>query len=81
MKRNKEDVLKDSLTEKEETVIICALSDIQKTMYQRVLNLPDYLLLRLSTSPCDCGVNRNFFVGYKKMRTRYDFIYFILKSG
>uniref|UniRef100_A0A7S4RME9 Helicase C-terminal domain-containing protein n=1 Tax=Ditylum brightwellii TaxID=49249 RepID=A0A7S4RME9_9STRA len=33
------------------------------------MSLPDYRLLKMSNAPCKCGVNREFFRGYKEMRT------------
>ncbi|KAL7552810.1 hypothetical protein ACHAWF_017268 [Thalassiosira exigua] len=69
LERKKEDVLRDSLTEKREKVVFCELSDLQKRMYRHILSLPDFWLLRMANAPCDCGVNKQYFRGYKKMRT------------
>lgn len=70
LERKKSDVLKKSLTKKDEKVIFCELSEIQKRIYRHILSLPDFLLLRMSTAPCSCGVNQKFFLGYKQMRTK-----------
>jgi len=69
LKRNKSDVLKDTLTTKDEKVVFCCLSDVQKRMYQRILSLPDYESLQMSNTPCDCGVNKEFFRGYMKLES------------
>mmetsp|Transcript_38727 Transcript_38727/g.83449 ORF Transcript_38727/g.83449 Transcript_38727/m.83449 type:complete len:902 (+) Transcript_38727:275-2980(+) len=69
LERKKEQVLKDSLTQKNERVIFCELSEIQKKIYRHILTLPDFQLLRFANAPCDCGVNKSYFRGYSKMRT------------
>ena len=69
LERKKEDVLKDSLTQKKEKVVFCELSEIQKKIYRHILSLPDFQLLRFANAPCDCGVNKQYFRGYKKMKT------------
>jgi SNF2 family DNA or RNA helicase len=70
LKRDKADVLKNALTTKDERVVFCELSNVQKMIYQRILSLADYKLLRFARSPCDCGVNQEFFSGYRLMRNR-----------
>ena len=69
LERKKEDVLKDTLTKKRERVVFCELSEIQKKIYRHIITLPDYELLRFANTPCRCGVNKGYFLGYKKMRT------------
>lgn len=69
LERKKEVVLKDELTEKKEEVIFCELTDIQKKIYRHIIALPDYQQLRFANAPCDCGVNKQYFRGYKKMKT------------
>jgi SNF2 family DNA or RNA helicase len=71
LKREKEDVLKNALKSKNEMVVFCDLSSVQKTIYQRLLSSADYTFLRMSKSPCDCGANRDFFIGYRLLKTRY----------
>lgn len=66
----KEEVLKDELTEKTEKVLFCELSNVQKQIYQNILALPDYELLRMSVSPCDCGVNQRYFSEYKRLKSK-----------
>ena len=69
LERKKEVVLKDELTTKRERVVFCELTEIQKKIYRHILTLPDYQQLRFANAPCDCGVNRQYFRGYKKMKT------------
>ena len=68
--RSKSIFLKDSLTTKDEKVIFCELSEVQKRIYTNILMIPDYILLHTSSAPCDCGVNRAFFSNYKKLEGR-----------
>ena len=70
LERKKDQVLKNELTNKDELVMFCPLTSVQRRIYRTIMSLPDYHLLRTSTAPCDCGVNRRFFLGYKKMRNR-----------
>jgi len=70
LSRKKVDVLRNTLTEKDEKVIFCELSYIQKTIYRRIINLPDFFLLRMANQPCDCGINRAYFARYKHLKTR-----------
>ena len=70
IERKKEVVLKSSLTNKNERVVFCKLSELQMKMYRHILSLPDFDLLRSANVPCDCGVNQQFFSGYKRLRTQ-----------
>ena len=56
LKRTKEEVLAGDLPEKKERVIFCTPSDLQKDLYQYIIEQPDYILLRRCNGPCDCGV-------------------------
>ena len=69
IERKKEEVLKDTLTQKNERVVFCELSEVQKKIYRHIISLPDFELLRFANAPCDCGVNKAYFRGYNKMRT------------
>jgi SNF2 family DNA or RNA helicase len=69
LERKKEEVLKDSLTKKREKVVFCELTEIQKKIYRHIIALPDYQHLRFANAPCDCGINKQYFRAYKKMRT------------
>ena len=33
------------------------------------MNLPDFLLIRGANTPCDCGVNKNYFAEYRRLRS------------
>jgi len=68
--RKKDDVLQNQLTKKNEKVIFCQLSELQKMIYRHILTLPDYDLLRFANSPCECGVNTQYFISYKKLKTK-----------
>lgn len=57
-RRTKEDTLADVLPTKDERIIFCELSNLQKELYQYILEQPDYIVLRHKSAPCDCGVNK-----------------------
>lgn len=80
LRRTKEEVLQSELPEKDEKIVFCELSDLQKWIYQHMLEQPDFRMLRHSADPCDCGVNRPFFKFLKKMRTREDKLEFMRKN-
>lgn len=61
--------LRDYLPKKVERVLFCPLSPLQKKLYEHILSLPDYTLLKYANSPCECGVNQKIFLGYRRMRT------------
>lgn len=66
IERKKEDVLGDLIPEKNEQVIFCELSPLQKEAYKHVVNLPDFELVKKGNSPCDCGINIHIFKEYLK---------------
>eukprot|EP01082_Thalassiosira_pseudonana_P007522 g6499.t1.3.5e17418a g6499 g6499.t1 contig23:610816-615246(-) len=72
LERRKDVVLKDTLTEKDEKVIFCELSEVQKKLYRRIISLPDYYMLSTANAPCDCGVNQAYFRGYSKLKTQQE---------
>ena len=54
-------------------VMFCDLTPIQKQIYQRILQLPEYQNLVKKDSPCDCGINKRFFAEYIKLGSeRYE---------
>lgn len=67
LRRTKENYLKNCLKNKDERVVFCPLSEIQKEIYRHILMLPDYFVLTTALIPCDCGVNRWFFSKYKSL--------------
>ena len=58
LRRTKEDVLANDLPKKDERIVFCEPSKLQKALYQHILAQPDFILLALANAPCDCGVNR-----------------------
>lgn len=76
IQRTKEGELGDELPEKNETILFCEPTAIQKAMYLHILTLPDFELLRYANAPCDCGVNRGIFMGYKRLRTQKERIHY-----
>lgn len=80
LRRTKEEVLQSELPEKDERIVFCELSDLQKRIYQHMLEQPDFLMLRLSAEPCDCGVNRPFFKFLRKMKTKQDKLDFLRQN-
>jgi SNF2 family DNA or RNA helicase len=49
---------KDHLTElpgKKTRPVMCPMTDLQKRVYKRVLQLPDFQLIARRKEPCDCG--------------------------
>lgn len=79
MRRIKTEVLKD-MPEKFELLVRCELSDLQKRVYEGLLNQPDYIVLRGANSPCDCGVNVNFFAEYRRLQTNEEKIEYQRKN-
>lgn len=69
IERSKEDVLRQFLPEKKEKLVLCELSPLQKQVYQHLLTLPDYELVKRALSPCDCGVNLAFFQRVQRLHT------------
>jgi len=55
LRRTKEEFLADVLKQKFDRVVFCALSPLQRALYQRVLELPDFANVRHSGEPCPCG--------------------------
>eukprot|EP00934_Nitzschia_sp_Nitz4_P000067 Nitzschia sp. Nitz4//scaffold38_size140716//41140//46477//NITZ4_003135-RA/size140716-augustus-gene-0.121-mRNA-1//1//CDS//3329550042//67//frame0 len=69
IERTKEEVLKEYLPKKLEKLVLCELSALQKQVYQHILTLPDYELVKTAHSPCDCGVNLAFFQRVQRLKT------------
>ena len=70
IQRTKEEELSDKLPMKDERIVFCELSELQKQIYQHLLTLPDFLLLINSPAPCDCGVNQKYFLEYQHLTSR-----------
>jgi len=58
LRRTKEKVLVDDLPNKDERIIFCEPSQLQKELYQHIIAQPDFILLTHANAPCDCGVNQ-----------------------
>jgi len=70
--RMKADVLQGELPNKDEKIIFCELSPLQKKIYRHIIKQPDFVLLSLANGPCQCGVNTKFFQEYQNLRTDAD---------
>ncbi|KAL3916299.1 MAG: hypothetical protein SGILL_005239, partial [Bacillariaceae sp.] len=70
IERTKVDVLGDKLPEKDEQVVLCGLSKLQKEVYKQIIELPDFELVKKSQAPCDCGINQNFFQKFKRLSNK-----------
>jgi SNF2 family DNA or RNA helicase len=70
LRRTKEEVLRAELPTKDERIVFCELSELQKKIYQKLLSLPEFHLLRLAKTPCDCGINQAFFEYLKGIKTK-----------
>lgn len=53
--RLKEDVLANELPLKFEHIVFCPMTELQKQIYQHLLQLPDFVLVSHANAPCDCG--------------------------
>lgn len=78
--RSKEDVAADKLTKKTVSVVFCPLSEIQKRVYANILTLPDVQVVKMATSPCDCGVNKAIFKRFFKLRRQAERVRFIREN-
>jgi SNF2 family DNA or RNA helicase len=67
IRRTKEEVLKDELPMKDERVVFCEPSELQKQIYRHILKQPDFVLLSQANAPCECGVNQKFFLEYQHL--------------
>ncbi|GFH47552.1 hypothetical protein CTEN210_04027 [Chaetoceros tenuissimus] len=71
LKREKSMYLEDDLPTKKQKIVFCELSELQKELYQHIIyNLTEYQFLRTCNMPCDCGVNRKFFLKLRSLPTK-----------
>lgn len=77
LRRTKEETLKDDLPQKNERIVFCALTEVQKAIYQHILNQPDFVHLKNATRFCDCGVNRLLFQRYLNLPTQKERVEFL----
>ncbi|XP_059663176.1 switch 2 [Cornus florida] len=55
LRRTKEETIGHLMMGKEDNVVFCAMSDLQKRVYRRMLQLPDIQCLINKDLPCSCG--------------------------
>lgn len=55
LRRTKEETIGHLMRGKEDNVVFCAMSELQKRVYQRMLQLPDIQCLINKDLPCSCG--------------------------
>ncbi|XP_031255317.1 switch 2 isoform X1 [Pistacia vera] len=55
LRRTKEETIGHLMMGKEDNVVFCAMSDLQKRVYTRMLQLPDIQCLINKDLPCSCG--------------------------
>lgn len=55
LRRTKDETIGHLMMGKEDNVVFCAMSELQKRVYQRTLQLPDIQCLINKDLPCSCG--------------------------
>ncbi|PIN25831.1 Transcription-coupled repair protein CSB/RAD26 (contains SNF2 family DNA-dependent ATPase domain) [Handroanthus impetiginosus] len=55
LRRTKEETIGHLMLGKEDNVVFCAMTELQKRVYQRALQLPDIQCLVNKDLPCSCG--------------------------
>uniref|UniRef100_A0A5B6ZDQ1 Putative switch 2 n=1 Tax=Davidia involucrata TaxID=16924 RepID=A0A5B6ZDQ1_DAVIN len=55
LRRTKEETIGHLMMGKEDNVVFCAMSDVQKRVYSRMLQLPEIQCLINKDLPCSCG--------------------------
>ncbi|RZB75415.1 Switch 2 isoform E [Glycine soja] len=55
LRRTKEETIGHLMMGKEDNIVFCAMSDVQKRVYRRMLQLPDIQCLINKNLPCSCG--------------------------
>ncbi|XP_051136079.1 switch 2 isoform X2 [Andrographis paniculata] len=55
LRRTKEETIGHLMMGKEDNVVFCAMSELQKRVYTRILQLPDIQTLVNKDLPCSCG--------------------------
>ncbi|KAG0481847.1 hypothetical protein HPP92_009931 [Vanilla planifolia] len=57
LRRTKEETIGHLMLGKQDNVVFCAMSDLQKRVYRRMLELPEIQCLVNKDLPCGCGSN------------------------
>lgn len=81
IERTKEKELSDFLPLKEEKVVMCELTDMQKIVYKQILTLPEINFVKMGSNPCDCGINKSFFRHFNSLKTRSEQVAYIRENG
>ncbi|CAM8958840.1 unnamed protein product [Rhodiola kirilowii] len=55
LRRTKEETIGHLMMGKEDNVVFCAMSDLQKRIYKRMIQIPDVQALVNKDQPCSCG--------------------------
>lgn len=55
LRRTKEETIAHLMLGKQDNVVFCAMSDLQKRVYKRILELPEIQCLVNKDLPCSCG--------------------------
>ncbi|OWM91055.1 hypothetical protein CDL15_Pgr023388 [Punica granatum] len=55
LRRTKEETIGHLMMGKEDNVVFCAMSELQKRVYRRILQIPDIQCLINKDLPCSCG--------------------------
>lgn len=55
LRRTKEETIGHLMMGKEDNIVFCAMSDLQKRIYRRMIQLPDIQCLINKDLPCSCG--------------------------
>ncbi|CAI8617035.1 unnamed protein product [Vicia faba] len=55
LRRTKEETIGHLMMGKEDNIVFCAMSDLQKRVYRRMIQLPDIQCLINKDRPCSCG--------------------------
>jgi SNF2 family DNA or RNA helicase len=60
MLRRKKELISEELPGKEDNIVFCNLTDLQRRMYERALSVPEVTLLRRLVDKCACGSGKLF---------------------
>ncbi|KAL7580078.1 hypothetical protein ACA910_005063 [Epithemia clementina (nom. ined.)] len=69
-RKTKESVLKDLLPRKDERIVFCDPSPLQKAIIKHILKQPDFVLVGQAHTACTCGANSDVFKQIARLRSR-----------
>eukprot|EP00321_Phaeocystis_globosa_P000207 CAMPEP_0118825914 /NCGR_PEP_ID=MMETSP1162-20130426/11609_1 /TAXON_ID=33656 /ORGANISM="Phaeocystis Sp, Strain CCMP2710" /LENGTH=899 /DNA_ID=CAMNT_0006756611 /DNA_START=21 /DNA_END=2716 /DNA_ORIENTATION=- len=55
LQRFKDETIQDQMPKKEDNIVFCKLAPEQQEVYERILESPDYQMIRSADDPCHCG--------------------------